>query len=141
MEHVLGPHGLVVYDSSDPGRQSRWPATCSSRKSSQPGQTARIAAKAGDALVAKGYHAQATLADGTVSVFHLNAERAPIRIEGDTATVGEHTMTLARSSSKKRARIPNISARTSCCGPSCRTRCSRRFVTWRARTSSPISAS
>ena len=51
---------------------------------SQPGQTARIAAKAGEALVAKGYHAQATLADGTVSLFHLNAERAPIRIDGDT---------------------------------------------------------
>ena len=52
---------------------------------SQPGHTARIAAKAGEALVAKGYHAQATLADGTVSVFHLNAERAPIRIDGDKA--------------------------------------------------------
>jgi bacillithiol biosynthesis cysteine-adding enzyme BshC len=63
---------------------------------SQPGQTARIAAKAGEALVSKGYHAQATLAEGTVSVFHLNAERAPIRIDGQNATVGDHAMPLAQ---------------------------------------------
>jgi bacillithiol biosynthesis cysteine-adding enzyme BshC len=93
LEHVLGPHGLVVYDSSDPAAKPL-ARDVFTKEISQPGQTARIAAKAGEALVAKGYHAQATLPDGTVSLFHLNAERAPIRIEGKTAVVGERTMTL-----------------------------------------------
>ena len=78
--HVTS-EGLVVYDSSDPAAKLL-ARDAFVKELSQPGHTARIAAKAGDALVAKGYHAQATLADGTVSVFHLNAERAPIRIEG-----------------------------------------------------------
>jgi bacillithiol biosynthesis cysteine-adding enzyme BshC len=94
MEHVLGPHGLVVYDSSDPASKAL-ARDVFVKELSQPGHTARIAATAGEALVAKGYHAQATLADGTVSVFHLNAERAPIRIDGDQATVGDQTMPVA----------------------------------------------
>jgi bacillithiol biosynthesis cysteine-adding enzyme BshC len=95
MEHVLGPHGLVVYDSSDSAAKAL-AREVFVKELSQPGHTARIATKAGDALVAKGYHAQATLADGTVSVFHLNAERAPIHINGDQAVVGEHTMSTAQ---------------------------------------------
>lgn len=94
LEHVLGPHGLVVYDSADPAAKAL-ARDVFVKEISQPGQTARIAAKTGEALVSKGYHAQATLADGTVSLFHLNAERAPIRIEGDTATVGDRSMTIA----------------------------------------------
>jgi len=93
LEHVLGPHGLVVYDSSDPASKPL-ARDVFVKEISQPGETARIAAKAGDALVAKGYHAQATLPDGTVSLFHLNAERAPIRIEGKTAVVGERSISL-----------------------------------------------
>ena len=41
-------------------RRNRWRATSSSRRSASPVETARIAAKAGGALVAKGYHAQAS---------------------------------------------------------------------------------
>ena len=95
MEHVLGPHGLVVYDSSDPAAKAL-ARDVFVKELSQPGQTARIAATAGEALVAKGYHAQATLADGTVSVFHLNAERAAIHVTGDTAEIGERSMPLAQ---------------------------------------------
>ncbi len=139
LEHVLGPHGLVVYDSSDPASKLL-ARDVFVKELSQPGQTARIAAKAGEALVAKGYHAQATLAEGTVSLFHLNAERAPIRIDGDTATVGDHAMPLAQLVDEARThRI--TSARTCCCARSSRTPCSRRFATSRVPTSLPISAS
>jgi bacillithiol synthase len=95
MEHVLGPHGLVVYDSSDPAAKVL-ARDVFVKEVSQPGLTARIAATAGDALVAKGYHAQATLADGTVSLFHLNPERAAVKIDGDQVEVGERAMTLAQ---------------------------------------------
>jgi bacillithiol biosynthesis cysteine-adding enzyme BshC len=94
MEHVLGPHGLVVYDSSDPAAKAL-ARDVFVKELGQPGHTARIAAKAGEALVAKGYHAQATLADGTVCVFHLNAERAPIHVRGDQAEIGDRSMPLA----------------------------------------------
>ena len=140
LEQVLGPHGLVVYDSSDPAAKPL-ARDVFVKEMSQPGQTARIAATAGEALVAKGYHAQATLADGTVSVFHLNAERAPIRIDGDRRMVGEQTMTLGAAGRRSARRIPSTSAPTCCCVRWCRTRCSRRFVTWPDPTSSPISAS
>jgi bacillithiol synthase len=93
MEQVLGPRGLVVYDSSDPAAKAL-ARDVFVKELSQPGQTARIAAKAGDALVAKGYHAQAKLADGTVCVFHLNAERAAIKIDGTSAEIAERTVPL-----------------------------------------------
>jgi len=95
MEHVLGPHGLVVYDSSDPAAKAL-ARDVFVTEVRQPGHTARIAAKAGDALVAQGYHAQANLADGTVSVFHLNAERAPVKIDGDRVEIGERVITHAQ---------------------------------------------
>jgi bacillithiol biosynthesis cysteine-adding enzyme BshC len=95
LEQVLGPRGLVVYDSSDPAAKPL-ARDVFVKEVSQPGQTARIAATAGEALVAQGYHAQATLADGTVSLFHLNAQRAPVRIEGAQAIVGDQTMTTAQ---------------------------------------------
>ena len=95
IEEVLGPHGLVVYDSSDTAAKVL-ARDVFVKEVSQPGHTARIAAAAGEALVAKGYHAQATLADGTVSVFHLNAERSPVRVDGDQAFIGERALTLAQ---------------------------------------------
>ena len=93
IEAVLGPHGLVVYDSSDPAAKPL-ARDVFVMEISQPGNTARIAARAGEALVAKGYHAQATLADGTVSLFHLNAERAPVRVDGNHAFIGDHAISL-----------------------------------------------
>jgi bacillithiol synthase len=108
LEQVLGPRGLVVYDSSDPAAKPI-ARDVFVKEVSQPGHTARIAAKAGDALVAKGYHAQATLADGTVSLFHLNAQRAPIRIDGDQAVVGDQTMTAAQLVEEARNRPEHFS--------------------------------
>jgi bacillithiol biosynthesis cysteine-adding enzyme BshC len=93
LEEVLGPHGLVVYDSSDPAAKPL-ARDVFVTEVSQPGNTARIAARAGDELVAKGYHAQATLADGTVSVFHLNPERAAVRVDGNQGYIGERAMSL-----------------------------------------------
>lgn len=94
LEQVLGPHGLVVYNSSDPAAKPL-ARDVFVKELSHPGETTRIAAEAGERLVAKGYHAQATLADGTVCLFHLNAERAPIRIEGANASVGEQPRSVS----------------------------------------------
>jgi bacillithiol biosynthesis cysteine-adding enzyme BshC len=108
IEEVLGPHGLVVYDSSDAAAKAL-ARDVFVKEVSEPGKTARIAAKAGEALVAKGYHAQATLADGTVSVFHLNAERSPVRVEGDRAFIGDRELTLAQLVEEARTRPEHFS--------------------------------
>lgn len=111
MEHVLGPHGLVVYDSSDPAAKAL-ARDVFVKELSQPGETARLAARAGERLVAKGYHAQATLADGTICVFHLNDERASIKIEGDRAEIGDQAMPVAQlkdeAQSKPEHFSPNV---------------------------------
>ena len=94
LEHVLGPHGLVVYDSSDPAAKPL-ARDIFVKEIAEAGQTARIAARAGEALVAAGYHAQATLADGTVSLFRLTGGRQHIRVDGDRARIGEGSSSLA----------------------------------------------
>jgi bacillithiol biosynthesis cysteine-adding enzyme BshC len=93
IEEVLGPYGLVVYDSSDVAAKAL-ARDVFVAEVSQPGTTARTAARAGDELVARGYHAQATLADGTVSVFHLNPERSAVRIDGHQAFIGDRALSL-----------------------------------------------
>ena len=50
---------------------------------------------AGQALVAAGYHAQVTPAEGAVSLFYLNDGRESVRFSGDRATVGDRETTLA----------------------------------------------
>jgi bacillithiol synthase len=94
VEATLGPHGLVVYDSSDPAAKSLAQPVFV-RELDQPGQTARLAAERGQALVAAGYHAQVTPHEGAVSLFYLNSGREAIRVVGDRATLGERSTTLS----------------------------------------------
>ena len=94
IESVLGPNGLVVYDASDPAAKPL-ARHVFAHELSRPGETARLAALAGQGLVAAGYHAQVTPHDDAVSLFHLNAGREAIRFAGDRATVGERQTTVA----------------------------------------------
>ncbi len=93
MEAVLGPRGLVVYDSSDSAAKAL-AQPIFHREITEPGQTAALAARAGAALVAAGYHAQVTPAEGAISLFYLNSGREAIRASGARATVGERESTL-----------------------------------------------
>jgi bacillithiol biosynthesis cysteine-adding enzyme BshC len=93
VESLLGPHGLVVYDSSDPAAKLL-ARPVFRRELTHPGETAQLAARSGQALVAAGYHAQVTPAEGAVSLFHLNAGRESIRPFADRATIGERETTI-----------------------------------------------
>ncbi|MGE0040157.1 MAG: bacillithiol biosynthesis cysteine-adding enzyme BshC [Vicinamibacterales bacterium] len=93
LETVLGPRGLVVFDSSDPAAKPL-AQDVFARELSNPGTTARLAAAAGSELVARGYHSQVTPTDGAVSLFYLNDGREAVRFAGETATVGERETTL-----------------------------------------------
>jgi bacillithiol biosynthesis cysteine-adding enzyme BshC len=94
LEAVLGPHGLVVYDSSDPSAKPL-ARDIFTREIAEPGKTAELAARAGEALIARGYHAQVTPQEGAISLFHLDASREAIKASGAHATIGEQATTLA----------------------------------------------
>ena len=90
LERVLGPRGLVVFDASDPAAKSLV-ADVFAHEIEHAGETARLAAEAGAALTVRGYHAQVTPNDGSLSLFHMNAGREPIKITTDGFQVGEST--------------------------------------------------
>jgi bacillithiol biosynthesis cysteine-adding enzyme BshC len=92
LDTVLGPHGLVVYDSSDPATKPL-AAQVFTRECREPGATAALATRAGDALKAAGYHAQVTPQEGAISLFHLGHGRQAIRLQGSTVTIGDRTLT------------------------------------------------
>jgi bacillithiol biosynthesis cysteine-adding enzyme BshC len=94
LETVLGRHGLVVYDSSDPAAKPLARGVFT-REIAQPGATAELASRAGEALVEKGYHAQVTPSEGAISLFHLEPHREAIRVTGASVSIGDRTTTLA----------------------------------------------
>jgi len=91
LEAVLGPHGLVVYDGSDPAAKPLV-ADLFAREVEQAGQTTRLAIEAGQRLQEAGYHAQVMPVDGSVALFHMNEGRHAIQREGDRFRVGDTQM-------------------------------------------------
>src|SRR5688572_21967221 len=90
-ESKLGGHGLIVFDAADPAAKPL-AAPVFVREIEHAGETARLAAAAGEALETRGYHAQATPQADTVSLFHLNQHREPIRRSGDGFQAGDRVM-------------------------------------------------
>lgn len=93
LERQLGPHGLVVFDSSDPAAKPL-AQDLFAREIANAGATAHLAARAGRALAARGYHAQVTPTDGSLSLFYLDGGREAVRFQGPNATVGARETTL-----------------------------------------------
>jgi bacillithiol synthase len=94
LETVLGPRGLIVFDASDPAAKPLV-SHIFAREIEQAGQTARLAAEAGAALEARGYHAQATPQEGSLALFHMNAGRQPIKPHQTGFLVGERPESTA----------------------------------------------
>ena len=92
LEAVLGGRGLVVFDAADPAAKPL-AAGVFAREIARPGETARLAADAGAALEARGYHAQVTTPEGTVALFHLDGAREAIRQVDGTFQMGGRTET------------------------------------------------
>jgi bacillithiol biosynthesis cysteine-adding enzyme BshC len=87
LESVLGPHGVVVFDAADPAAKP-FVADVFAREIEHAGETSRLAAEAGAALQARGYHAQVTPHEGSVALFHLNAGREPVRQDDGRFEIG-----------------------------------------------------
>ena len=88
LETVLGPYGLIVFDSSDPAAKPL-ASEVFVRELTQPGHTAQLATSAGHELAARGHQPQVTPQPDSVALFHLNGDRRPIRRQGDGFLVGE----------------------------------------------------
>jgi bacillithiol biosynthesis cysteine-adding enzyme BshC len=94
LDQVLGPHGLVVHDAAEAAAKP-FARDLFVRALADPGRTAALAAAAGQALEARGYHAQVTASDASAPLFLLDGSRQAIRYRGPTAVVGEREMPLA----------------------------------------------
>jgi bacillithiol synthase len=88
MEATLGRRGLVLYDAADPAAKPLV-SNLFARELETAGTTARLAMAAGEALQARGYHAQALPHDDTVALFYLNSGRQPIRRSSEGFLVGD----------------------------------------------------
>ena len=88
LERLLGPHGLVVFESADPAAK---PLVSSifERELSTRGRTAALAAEAGETLAARGHVPQVVPQTDSVSLFSLNGGRHAIRRDGDRLFVGD----------------------------------------------------
>jgi bacillithiol biosynthesis cysteine-adding enzyme BshC len=90
LESILGPKGLVVWDSSDPGGKPLV-ASVFSEEIQHAGRTSALATEAGAALAARGYHAQVTPHEGQPALFHLDGGREPVRAQDGQFAIGDRT--------------------------------------------------
>lgn len=80
LDATLGPRGLIVFDAADPSAKPL-AAPVFAREVEQAGATPRLAADAGAALVARGYHAQVTPALDHLALFRLDGVRTGIPLQ------------------------------------------------------------
>lgn len=111
MEEVLGPHGLVVYDSSDPASKPLV-SQVFARELSMPGQTVKLAALAGSDLTARGYHAQVHAQDDSLALFHLDGGRRAIRQQDGRFHIGDQeyqpSALVAQATERPAGFSPNV---------------------------------
>lgn len=94
LETVLGPHGLVVFDSSDPAVKPLLSGVFS-REIASPGRTSTLAAQAGTALAARGHSPQVVPQPDSLALFRLDGTRTPIKRQGDHFLVGDTAIAAA----------------------------------------------
>lgn len=79
IEHLLGRHGLVVFDASDPAAKPLV-AGLFAKELNQPCRTAKLASDAGERMHAIGHAPQVEPSEDAVALFYMgDAGRQPIR--------------------------------------------------------------
>lgn len=90
LETVLGPSGLVVFESADPAAKPLV-ADLFARELQFAGRTSALAAAAGHELASRGHQPQVLPQPDSVALFRLDGTRTPIRRDGDTLAAGDQT--------------------------------------------------
>lgn len=88
IETLLGPHGLVVFESADPAAKPLV-ANVFARELRAPGKSAGLAALAGETLASRGHAPQVVPQPDSVSLFSLDPVRRSIRRHGDQLAIGD----------------------------------------------------
>ncbi|HYT67212.1 MAG TPA: bacillithiol biosynthesis cysteine-adding enzyme BshC [Vicinamibacterales bacterium] len=88
LETLLGPHGLIVFESADPAAKPLV-GDLFARELAAPGRSAELAAEAGQALAARGHAPQVVPQPDSVSLFSLDPIRRSIRRHGDQLAIGD----------------------------------------------------
>jgi bacillithiol biosynthesis cysteine-adding enzyme BshC len=111
LERILGPHGLVVFESSDPAAKPLV-RDVFTRELRSPGRTAALAAEAGAQLAARGHQPQVAPQPESVSLFHLDGGRRAIKRDGDRFVFEDRSYTvdelLAEADSAPAHFSPNV---------------------------------
>jgi bacillithiol biosynthesis cysteine-adding enzyme BshC len=94
LEGLLAPHGLVVFDSSDPAAKP-FVADLFAREIQFPGRTAALAIEAGQLLASRGHQPQVVPQPDSLALFRLDGTRTPVRRRGDDLVVGDEVYTTA----------------------------------------------
>jgi bacillithiol biosynthesis cysteine-adding enzyme BshC len=108
LEAVLGPYGLAVFESADAAAKPLV-GEVFGRELQDPGRTAALAAQAGEALAARGHQPQVVPQPDSLSLFHLDGVRQPIRRQGNQFLIGETAYTLTALTEEARARPDRFS--------------------------------
>ncbi len=94
LETLLGNYGLIVFDGSDPVGKDLTKEVFV-RELKFPGQTSKLAAETGAALVDNGYHAQVTQKQDTISLFNFETTRRPIKLGPRGFMIGDTSVTTS----------------------------------------------
>ena len=108
LESLLGPYGLIVFDSSDRAVKPLL-ADVFAREISAPGRTSALADRAGTALAERGHTPQVQPHPDSLSLFRIDAGRKPIRRNGDGFLVGEEAFTAAALAEEAAAKPEHFS--------------------------------
>lgn len=92
LEGLLGPLGLVVFESADPAAKPIV-ADIFVRELKDAGRSAALAAAAGEQMAARGHAPQVVPQPDSVSLFHIAGARVPVKRHGDGLMVGERLFT------------------------------------------------
>jgi bacillithiol biosynthesis cysteine-adding enzyme BshC len=93
IETLLGPYGLVVFEAADPAAKPL-AAPVFLRELESPGRTAALATSGGEKLAALAHQPQVAPQADSISLFHLNGARQPIKRDGDHCMIGETRVTM-----------------------------------------------
>ena len=88
LEGLLGPHGLVVFESSDPGAKPLV-ADLFARELQFAGRTAALASAAAKQLSEQGHQPQVIPQPDSVALFHIDGARRPIRRQDGALMIGD----------------------------------------------------
>ena len=99
LEGLLGPHGLVVFESSDPAAKPLV-AELFARELQFPGRTSTLASNAGKQLSEHGHQPQVIPQPDSLALFKVDGARRAIRQQDGAVMVGDDTDDAGRQAAE-----------------------------------------